>query len=155
MSRFDAEIKQAKLKQKMIFITAFVCFIFAIILTFSFLLFSKGIRIDISPSDARRLGAINIVDGVAFNLKNTVYSISKKTIANITAPGFRSKKVLLDFDKLTKAYSVELIPLPGLLYVTTTPSLKDTKWFLDGKILGTKEELDYQLGITSGGKAGS
>ena len=145
MSRFDAEIKQAKLKQKMIFITAFVCFIFAIILTFSFLLFSKGIRIDISPSDARRLGAINIVDGVAFNLKNTVYSISKKTIANITAPGFRSKKVLLDFDKLTKAYSVELIPLPGLLHVTTTPSLKDTKWFLDGKILGTKEELDYQL----------
>ena len=53
--------------------------------------------------------------------------------------------MLLDFDKLTKAYSVELIPLPGLLHVTTTPSLKDTKWFLDGKILGTKEELDYQL----------
>ena len=145
MSQFDTEIKQAKLRQKMIFITMFTLVFFGIILTFSFFLFSQGIRIDITPNDAKRQGTINIVDGVAFNLKNTIYSISKKTTINITAPGFREKQALLDFDKLTKVYSVELVPLPGSLHITTIPSLKNTKWFLGDTGLGTKEELDYQL----------
>ena len=117
MSQFDTEIKQAKLRQKMIFITMFTLVFFGIILTFSFFLFSQGIRIDITPNDAKRQGTINIVDGVAFNLKNTIYSISKKTTINITAPGFREKQALLDFDKLTKVYSVELVPLPGSLHI--------------------------------------
>jgi len=145
MSQFDAEIKQAKFRQKMIFITMCSLIIFGIILISSFFLFSKGIRIDITPNDAKRIGIINIVDGVAFNLKNTIYSISKKVIINITAPGFRDKKVQLDFEKLTKAYSVDLVALPGSLHVSTVPSLKNTKWFIGDKGLSTREELDYQL----------
>ena len=145
MSQFDAELKQAKSKQRMVFIVMFTSIVFGIFLIFSIFLFSRGIRVEISPEEAGQVAKINVHDGLAFYLHSTVYSISKKSTISISAPGFKPKTELLNFGGSIKVLPIELIALPGRLYVTTVPSSNKTKWFLDDTNLGVYEELDYQV----------
>ncbi len=111
----------------------------------AFLLVSRGVRLLITPSDAAEDPTVQLHDGIGLTLGGRVYTFSSRLRAQVEAPGFFPEEVALTPAPGSNYVEVTLRERPAQLQLATAPASEETRWRLDGEILGDGEALALTL----------
>jgi len=134
INRITVELLRAKARQRKRFVLIALALIAACLLSVGGLAFSNATVVEISPPEARDLAIITVVDGFGATIGHAVYTLSGHTVIDVSAPGFRSVRKTLQAGEIGTRLRLKMAALPGHLLITTHPSAKNTRWFIDGRM---------------------
>ena len=144
MSQFNQKLLEAKKKQRLKSIRAFIFFIIAVVLVLSAILASRGTRIKIQPDDAAELATIRRHQGIAVVIGETLYSLSTQPAIAVSAEGFRPQIQVLSKKDFGQVMTVTMSPLPAKLELSTTADEK-VKWLINDELVGIATTLIHEL----------
>ncbi len=145
MSAFEIGLREARARQRRIFLLLLGAFILAATAVVAVLVSASGTSIKILPADAGETGSVQVTDGFAFSLENIVYGFSQAPEITVRADGFREARIVITPEQQGGAVEVTLEELPGRLIAMTDPARTNTRWDLNGAFLAVAESLEQEL----------
>jgi len=148
MNQFNSKLDHAKSRQKRLYLATGIIALAVLLLVATLFVFSRGTRIEIMPEVARKLAETKVTEGIGFNVKGTIYSLTKNPVITVSATGFRDAKETIGSAHLGKVFPIELIELPGRLVIEITNvednDLTKTKWRVDGRDVAISNKLEIE-----------
>lgn len=144
MSSIDEAIAKGKRRRKTAAIVSLIGLFAVAAIYFIWLFLTKGYAFNVTPDEAAKSPAFQVVDGNAFFISDKLYVIGSAAKITVSAPKFVPST--LDIDSATPStIEVELSPLPATINVTTHPNLADVSWYVNGEKLTVNHTLQTEL----------
>jgi formylglycine-generating enzyme required for sulfatase activity len=150
MSQFNEKLDQARDRHKRLHLAAGLTAPVIFLLIVALLVVSRGTRIEIMPREAKEHADIRVIEGLAFSLVDTVYSLRPQPVIGVSSPGFRDAVQTIDRAFLGKVFPLTLIELPGHLImeiIGDAADFSDTAWRITGRDAVVGEKLNVQLDV--------
>ena len=155
MSEFERTILKAKKRQKRQFWGLLVGAIIAFFTLLFLLSVSKATRIEIVPEMISHEANVDVVDGLAFILRDNLYSLTNEVKVEATASGFKPQSFSIESKDFGKVIRVVLEPLPSEIILSTGLTDEKTSWYINDQIAsvsnGIKRSLeagDYKIRVS-------
>ncbi len=155
MNPFNQQLLEAKKQHRQRYLKIMAFFIIGALIVLLAIFASRGTRIEIHPNDAADLASVQMKQGIAVILGETLYSLSKKPTIYVSAEGFKPVIHKLNPHDFGKVVSITLEPLPAKIILSTNINDDKTGWLIDDKLIDIaalfKHELDageYKLTIS-------
>ena len=123
-----------------------------IVISYFFLILSKGTKIIIYPEEARNTAKIVPDNFLDIGYGHFIYSFSQSPSFRVLAKDFKELKTILPKEKKGISFEVTLEELPALINLSIKNKLTDTKWFINGEFFRTGENIfkevlpgDYEI----------
>ena len=145
MSEFEQDIRQAKARQRRVYIYTFLAFVCTTGFLATVLFFMSGTTIKISPIEAEETGVIRVVNGYALAHRRVVYGLFGSPTINVGAKGFREQRRIISTEEQGNKIEITLIPKPGKILATTSPAMDNTKWILNGELSSVGKVFTREL----------
>ena len=155
MNRFDDDLRRAaRGKRTTTMIASFAILVSGLALALYFLSF-RSLSITVQPENAKQTAMVEVTDGLALSLASRIYAVSDQVRINVSAAKYQTANLTIDDSDFGSAIKVILIPKPGRLRASVTPSTSGN-WYLNGNFVRQSNRLDaelapggYQLAVTS------
>ena len=155
MNRFDDDLRRAaRGKRTTTMIASFAILVSGLALALYFLSF-RSLSITVQPENAKQTAMVEVTDGLALSLASRIYAVSDQVRINVSAAKYQTANLTIDDSDFGSAIKVILIPKPGRLRASVTPSTS-VNWYLNGNFVRQSNRLDaelapggYQLAVTS------
>jgi formylglycine-generating enzyme required for sulfatase activity len=148
MSQFNKKLDQAKRRQKMIYLYAGITLAATLLIMTAVFVYSRGIRVEITPGDAKKHAVYKVSKGLGFSFGNMVYSFAGNLQISVVSPGFKAARGSIDPDHIGKIFHLELLELPGRLVVDVSgddDTLSQTAWRINSRDVDRSDKLDIEL----------
>lgn len=147
MSRFESGLREARSKQRNIYLLAALVLLLGAFGVAGVVAFGTGTAIQIAPDDAAAGATVRIVDGVGMAIGHRVYGLTGAQLVEVGADGFEAQRLTITAAHRGKNIAVALKELPGHLIVETKPPQERTRWQVDGTLtLGPGLDIVLQAG---------
>ncbi|VAX08079.1 Serine/threonine kinase [hydrothermal vent metagenome] len=144
MSELDKRLQQ---NQKANWVRYLLGFIVVAMLVFGYLtwlFFTKGYEIVVSPAQAKPTAFVEVAEGSGFALGTRVYAVGGNFVIAVGAEKFQTSNIHITAAS-EKVIEVKLAPKPGRIIVSTLPQDENTTWNIDGKLVAVSRSLDHEL----------
>ncbi|WP_438971872.1 PEGA domain-containing protein [Methylophaga sp.] len=155
MSEFKQAVYEAQKRAQKKRLFYAVGIIVSALILISFLMVSKGTRIEILPSEITDTAEASSPSTLAFVINGHLYSLTSEATVMATAEGFKlktQKVTSADFGKVT---TLTLDPLPSKLVLESSPEDDKTSWSINGELIAVDSRLekvldagDYQVSLS-------
>jgi formylglycine-generating enzyme required for sulfatase activity len=145
MNPFDQQLRAAKKKQRLLYVGIFVLFLIGALVISIVILASRGTRIEIKPDDAATQSSVRLSSGIAVIIGETLYSVSQNPVVVVSSAGFQSKTQVLNSNDFGKVMTVNLLPLPARVELSTNIDDDKTSWIINGETLAISNTFEYEL----------
>ena len=145
MNKSIYKIQAARKQQKKRIVFIFSGIVFSVFLMLTFIILTKGTKLEIKPQDASETAEIELVRGVGMNIGQKFYSILGPTEIKVSASGFIPELINLGEDNPSSFIEIYLREAPAQLKVTSRPSRQNTRWFVDSEFNSIAEEMKVEI----------
>ncbi len=145
MNPFDQQLRAAKKKQRLLFISLAASFLAGLLIIIAVVLVSRGTRLEIQPEAAAISSRLHVDQGLAFIISETLYSISKNPVISASADGFKLKRKTLNDDDFGKVMNIVLEPLPAKVELKTNIVDENVSWIINGTKVAVSNAFEYEL----------
>jgi formylglycine-generating enzyme required for sulfatase activity len=145
MNPFDQQLRAAKKKQHLFYVAIFILFLTGVLVVLTVILASRGTRIEIKPDDAAAQSSVHLSSGIAVIIGETLYSVSKDPAVVVSAAGFQSKIQVLNNNDFGKIMTINLLPLPARVELSTNIDDDKISWIINGETLAISNTFEYEL----------
>lgn len=140
-----SELIQAKSRQRLIYGIAGLGVLLSAFLVWGVFVFSNGVSVEVLPDDASQKSKLAVVGGIGFAVGKTAYSAFGPPTIRVSSPGFRTENKALTGNDVGRVITVKMTELPGTLLVSTMPTLKNTRWVINGRLVGVSGNLEQKV----------
>ena len=138
-------LKEEQLKYKKNIYLVIGFFSIFIVVSYFFLILSKGTKIIVFPEDARNTAKIIPNNFLDIGYGQFIYSFSKSPSFKIIAKDYEELETILPKEKKGISFEVTLKELPGVINLSINKKLEDTKWFINGEFVMTGENISKKV----------
>ncbi len=144
MNRFDATLRQAKKQQQRRWLGMGLT-LCGIAVTVVLILHTHGVRVQVLPPQAAAGAQIQVLHGLGMVSDTTLWSLSDRLRLRITAPGFEALETVAEPGTAGPVLQFRMRPLPARIMLQGIPQSADTRWEVDGQVLGKMPTLKHSL----------
>ena len=147
MNELDKHIQHIR-KQRFIYLSLVGSGLLLGLVIYAFWLFlSKSYSVMIMPEEARSTSRISVNKGWSLSIGSVLYTLSQQTTITVQAKDFLPEQLTVDSTQPAqeKTVNVTLRPLPAIIQATTSPSLANVEWFIDGELVHIGSILEHRM----------
>ncbi len=145
MSQFEQVLRRAQRRQRLFYGVLAVGFVAVCLAVGAVLVASNGTLIKTLPKETQNFASIRIVKGYGLVAGDTVYTLTGNPTIAVTAAGFHAERREITAEDKGSAVEIHLREKPGRLLASTTPTVGNAIWYLNGKTLAQGESVDQAV----------
>lgn len=145
MSEFERGLQAARARQMRFYLAGLVAIVLVVLVVVGVLVSTNATGVRILPEEAEITGTVEVRDGFALIVGNTVYSVSRSPVIAVRAEGYREAEREILPDERGRRIEVTLTPLPARIVATTEPAGPRTRWKLDGVPVAVGAAVDIEM----------
>lgn len=150
----DADIDSGRKKHRILVGASMFAIVGGMLLYLAWLLIIRGYAIAIAPVDAKAEASIHRISGTGFILGSSLYTFGGEVLIEAQAPLYKPGQVTVNRNSANNI-TITLEPLPAELTATSTPSLPESRWLINGNFGVQGEQYvtelpegEYQLSVS-------
>ena len=138
-------LREEKFKYKRNIYLIFGIISILFVISYFFIILSKGTKIIVYPKDARNTAKIIPNNFFDIGYGQFIYSFSQSPSFKIIAKDYKELETFIPKEKKGISFEVTLEELPAVVNLSIKNKLDDTKWFINGEFVKTGEKLSKEV----------
>lgn len=143
MSRFEHGLRRAQARQRYIYLLTAGAIVALGLVVGTTLMLGRGTAVEVVPAEAD--ADVQVADGLAAVVDDTLYSLSASPTIVVRAEGYREQRRTVRPAERGGSIRVTMVELPGTLVGAVTPASVETRWLLDDELLTVGPTFERQL----------
>ncbi len=143
------KIEAAKQKHRRTLLLASLGGVLVTVAILAFLLFTNGVKLEITPKEAADKASITIISGLGITLGHDLYSLTGDSRIRVSSPGYIPEVLQVKSADQVNFIEIYLKEAPAHLTLSTIPASPESRWLINGGLVAVSSSYKSDLARNS------